>query len=167
MQSGQLASPPRLPQGLDVSSPSSGGVVGRRLGHPGKKGWNLAVRGGQRLGRPSPTWGRVPAAHRQEGEGGGPGAREAPKRGSDTFCRTPGAAPAPLNAKGGSAWRSAQGRAAEVRGTGQGVRRAGRRRSPPRLRPRWLRTGKHRDRKGPAAAQAGPGTGRRAEGDER
>lgn len=83
-----------------------GGVAGRRLGHPGKKGWNPAVRGEQRLGCLSPTWGWVPAAPQRAGAGGGPRAREPPNGGSDTLCRTPGAAPAPLNAKGGSAWRS-------------------------------------------------------------
>lgn len=160
MQSGQLASPHRLPQGLDDSCLSSGrGVVGRRLGHPGKKGWNPAVRGGgQGPGCPSPTWSKVLAAPPREGAGGGPRAREAPKGGPTPSVGLREPRLPPVNAKEGSAWRSARCRAAAVREQGSGVRKAGPRRSRPRQRPGSLQTGKHRDRMGPAAAQAGPGT---------
>lgn len=160
MQSGKLASPHRLPQGQDDRSLSSrGGIAGRRLCHPGKKGWNLAVRGGGA----APL---LPLAHVEQGPGGtsaGGGGRRAKspgstEAGSDTFCRTPEAAPAPVNAKGDSAWGSARCRAAAVREQGSGVRRAGPRRSRPQQRPGSLRTGKHRDGMGPAEAQAGPGT---------
>lgn len=80
-QPGQLPSPHRLPQGLDESSLSSWGGRREEAWPPREEGLEPCGAGGQRLGCPSPTWGRVPAAPREPGAGRGPRAREAPKGG--------------------------------------------------------------------------------------